>query len=197
MPWGITKESTLGSLKNKSIEVRKLFAEVANKSLSEGKDEDEAIFAGLASVSALERKNSRELKKQQQEALSKANHVPEHIRLLQEAQELKKARQLQLEVQEEAELKEKVLKFVDSEKLHSISEMHFDNSGRLVIEYPDGSTVKTTNAVPEEVINKYISVAIPPIQKALEPVTVLNGSTPEIVFLSNGDIVMHEVILEE
>ncbi len=54
MPW--SKDKTLPSLKNKSDEIRVLFAEVANKVLSETQDEEKVIQAGLSAVSRKEGK---------------------------------------------------------------------------------------------------------------------------------------------
>lgn len=50
MPWGVTKDKMLDSLKNKSLEARKIFAEVANAALSDGKSEEYAIRAGLEAI---------------------------------------------------------------------------------------------------------------------------------------------------
>lgn len=54
MPW--SKDKTLPSLKNKSDEIKALFAGVANKVLSETQDEEKAIQAGLSAVSKKEGK---------------------------------------------------------------------------------------------------------------------------------------------
>lgn len=48
MPW--TASNTINSMKKKSLELRQLFAEVANAVLADGGSEEEAIQAGLSAV---------------------------------------------------------------------------------------------------------------------------------------------------
>ena len=53
MPWGIN--NSIPSLSNKPERFRKIFAEIANKTISDGKTEDDAVFAGLSAVSQAEK----------------------------------------------------------------------------------------------------------------------------------------------
>lgn len=201
MPWTASTGGTLPSLKNKSIEVRKIFADVANESLSEGRTEDEAITAGLSAVASHERKKSSNIKKSIVAEREKANNVPLHLQILKIAKEQKIKEQEELAEKQLQEFKDKVQKFTSQTPV--IKEMFFDKDGKLVVKYSDGQTVKSKNAIPDEVINQYISVAIqeggtsaPVVKTALVPVTVMKETGPEIVFDNEGNVVMHEVTWE-
>lgn len=201
MPWTASTGGTLPSLKNKSIEVRKIFADVANESLSEGRTEDEAITAGLSAVANHERKKSSNIKKSIVTEREKANNVPLHLQILKIAKEQKIKEQEELAEKQLQEFKDKVQKFTSQTPV--IKEMFFDKDGKLVVKYSDGQTVKSKNAIPDEVINQYISVAIqeggtsaPVVKTALVPVTVMKETGPEIVFDNEGNVVMHEVTWE-
>ena len=87
MPWSLS--NLPNSVKNKSKELKEIFIEVSNRSLSEGKDDEASLFAGLAAVSNAERKKAKEIKKQVLEDKARASYVPEHLRLIQEAKALK------------------------------------------------------------------------------------------------------------
>lgn len=202
MPWSATREGTLESLKDKSLEVRQLFAKVANESLSNGKSEQESIRAGLAAVANLEHSKKKiakaALDEQKRLVEEKKNNYkpPSHLSAIFEAIELKK----QQREQEELEFNLKVNKAVEEAipSTQDIKEMYFDIDGKLVIAFTSGDRLKTKNAVPEEVINKYISVAVNPVQKSLEPMTILNASgDPEIVFGSDGEIYTTVITIEE
>jgi uncharacterized protein YdaT len=110
MPWSLS--NLPNSVKNKSKELKEIFIEVSNRSLSEGKDDEASLFAGLAAVSNAERKKAKEIKKQQLEDKLKASYVPEHLRLIQEAKALKEIQKKQEEEQQELVFKEKIKSIV-------------------------------------------------------------------------------------
>jgi len=156
MTWGYTKDTTIDTLKNKSIEARKLFSEIANKALADGKDEESAIFAGTSAVAMLERQKAREIKKaaQEQKELELNTPVPFHLQAIKEAAELKKQQVIQEEIQANQEFVEKVTSVVkENQPTIEISSVYFDNDGKLVLNFSDGRKVKSSNSVPEQLVN--------------------------------------------
>jgi hypothetical protein len=72
MQW--SADNTIPAIQTKSLELRQLFAKVANASLDKGFSKEEAIFAGLGAVKIHERKNAP--------AKAKAPKVPSHVESL-------------------------------------------------------------------------------------------------------------------
>lgn len=184
MPWTATKEGTLPSLKNKSIEYRKVFAKVANEALDKGMSEEEAIVAGLSAANSHERKKSSEIKKQLIAEREKANYVPSHIQLIKDAAIAKKQMQLDAIAESERLLTEKI-KSVVSNDSSFIEDMRFDSDGKLVVKLKDGSSIKTANSAPSDVINKYVSVSVTEQIAAISDVQELN---PVYSYNTNGDV---------
>jgi len=133
MPW--TADNTIDSIKNKSLAVRKLFAEVANTALDKGRTEEEAIYAGLAAVRNKERKST--VKK------AIAEPVPLHLKALLEAKK-------QQEIQKDAfgnSYSESITEIqkgrLPSGTQRSIIDAQFDDSGRLVLTFDTGEVITT------------------------------------------------------
>lgn len=140
MPWTSSKEGTLPSLKNKSLEYREIFARVANAALDKGQTEEEAIQAGLAAAAANERRKARSVQKE------KAVEVPAHLRAIFEAEP---------NIQKEIEKAEKTSKDIVSAK--------WDNKGRLTLTFSDGSRIVTDPVPVSENIEQHIGISVNPV----------------------------------
>jgi hypothetical protein len=143
MPW--SKDKTLPSLKNKSDEIKVLFAEVANKVLSETQDEEKAIEAGLSSVS----------KKEGKVRVKKSSNTPEiplHLQMILRLKESKDQERLQealespLETLSEEDSTqgtvtvEKALEAVVDDPIVSLD---WDKYNRLVLRFKSGKEIKS------------------------------------------------------
>jgi hypothetical protein len=193
MPFTATKEGILPSLKNKSLEIRQAFAKAANAALSSGKTEDEAIFAGMQVVSQIERKKDQEIKKERQAEAAKP--PPWHLQAIQESAEIKKQQRIQEEFQANAEFREKVAKAISEGSLIPQQDtpdciIDIQPQGEYCqLIYSSGKRKKVKLA--DINIEQHASIGM--IQKYFEPVTAFNNGEPEIVFTSDGEIVMQEV----
>lgn len=194
MPWSASKEGTLPSLKNKSLEARQLFAEVANKAMAGGKGEEYSIRAGLAAVSNLEHKKKKlakaalEEQKQSRIQAEESYVAPSHLSALIEAANIKKQKELLAIAEQNAAdeaFKNDVINTVTNLLGDSIVDMKVQGEDALLVKR-NGKKVKRKLAD----YNVEQRTVIAPAQLQYEPVTMLNGTEPEIVFLSNGDIVM-------
>lgn len=145
MPW--TASNTINSMKKKSLELRELFAEVANAVLADGGTESEAVEAGLAAVSKKEGK----VRVKKAVEPKPAPSIPPHLAAIlalkakqSEQQTLSKAVKAttkQLETISE-EFDTKVL-FKQNNRLEPDSErslvgVEWDKEARLVLKFDDG-----------------------------------------------------------
>jgi hypothetical protein len=143
MPW--SKDKTLPSLKNKSDEIKVLFAEVANKVLSETQDEEKAIEAGLSSVS----------KKEGKVRVKKSTNTPEiplHLQMIlrlkesKDQERLSQALESPLETLSEEDSTqgsltvEKALEGVVDDPIVSLD---WDKYNRLVLRFKSGKEIKS------------------------------------------------------
>lgn len=187
MTWGYSKEETTDSLKHKSYAVRKAFADAANATLNRGLDIEAAEFAGYAAVSRLERKQSEE-SQTALDLIKKQNKPPAHLAAVLEAARVKQAELTKQAIQEQQPLPE----------FKQITSIDFNKQGYLVVVFDDGSTITTKHKVIEQIdISQYVSLAPTVRQKVFEPVTVYNNGDPQIVFTSDGDIVMTQMQAED
>lgn len=163
MPW--TASNTINSMKKKSLELRELFAEVANAVLADGGTESEAVEAGLAAVS---KKEGKVRVKKAVEAKPEPS-IPPHLAAIlalkakqseqQEISKAVKATTKQLETISE-EFDTKVL-FKQKNRLEPDSErslvgVEWDREARLVLKFDDGEKLVSepvpVNAVSSSVI---------------------------------------------
>lgn len=135
MPWTSSKEGTLPSLKNKSLEYREIFARVANAALNKGQTESEAISAGLAAASANERRKAKAVEK------VKAPEIPSHLKAILEAKP---------KIQEQIEKAEKLTR--------DLVNIQWDNRGRLILTFSDKSQLITDPVPVSENIEQYITI---------------------------------------
>jgi hypothetical protein len=143
MPW--SKDKTLPSLKNKSDEIKVLFAEVANKVLSETQDEEKAIEAGLSSVS----------KKEGKVRVKKSSNTPEiplHLQMILKLKESKDQERLQEALESPLEtLSEEdstqgtmtVEKALEGSIDDPIVSLDWDKYNRLVLKFKSGKEIKS------------------------------------------------------
>jgi hypothetical protein len=143
MPW--SKDKTLPSLKNKSDEIKALFAEVANKVLSETQDEEKAIQAGLSAVS----------KKEGKVRVKKSTTIPEiplHLQAILRLKESKDQERLQealespLETFSEEDSTQGSLtveKALEGSVDDPIVSLDFDKYNRLVLRFKSGKEIKS------------------------------------------------------
>jgi hypothetical protein len=143
MPW--SKDKTLPSLKNKSDEIKVLFAEVANKVLSKTQDEEKAIEAGLSSVS----------KKEGKVRVKKSINTPEgplHLQMILRLKESKDQERLSQALESPLEtLSEEdstqgtvtVEKALETLVDDPILSLDWDKYNRLVLRFKSGKEIKS------------------------------------------------------
>ena len=159
MPWTSSKEGTLPSLKNKSLEARKIFAEVANAALAKGRSEEESIIAGLGAVNQYEKKN----KKTQTKSIKPP--VPSHLRAILEARKA-----VSTEVEEDQEIPLIHQAFLGKNALtpnqeRSLVSARWDEQGRLILQFDTGERI-ITEPVP---ITEYVRNQVYVSQESLIP----------------------------
>lgn len=140
MPWTSSKEGTLPSLKNKSLEYREIFAKVANAALDKGQTEEEAIQAGLAAASANERRKQRAIEK------VKVQETPLHLKALLEAK---------------PQIKNELIKAEKSSK--DLTSAVWDRNGRLILTFSDGSKLVTDPVPVSENIEQHVGISVNPV----------------------------------
>lgn len=164
-----------------------MFAKVANEALADGKSEEYAIRVGLSIVAQEENKKKKLAKaaldlQKKTKAEELANYKPPaHLAALLEAVELKKQQLLEQQQQE---------------PLVNLAQATVDCLVDITVQgeycnliYSSGKQKKIKLA--DFNIEQHVVVANP--QRYFEAVTAFNGIEPEIVFTSDGDIVMQEV----
>lgn len=147
MPW--TASNTINSMKKKSLELRELFAEVANAVLAESGSEEDAIQAGLAAVA---KKEGKVRVKKAVEA-KPAPSIPPHLaailalkakRQQTEEQEISKAvRATTAALETTSEEINTSILFKQRNRLEadpdrSLVAVEWDKEGRLVLKFDDG-----------------------------------------------------------
>lgn len=142
MPW--SARDTIDPVKNKSLALRQVFAEVANEALERGRTESEAVFAGLAAVSASEKKKAEERKETLK--VSKEQQ-PLHLKLVLDA--AKNKQELKTKAQQE------VQQITDTSRVVSA---RFNDSNQLILTFADGAKVISNPLDSTSVVENYISV---------------------------------------
>lgn len=138
-----TALSTVPSLAGKARELRELFAEVANSSLSEGRTEDEAIFKGLACVKQKEQLQVNKFIKPV---------IPAHLRAILDLKGIPQATRLA-----QGELEKAKVTLGSQEPQQSITSAVFNAKGQLVLKFSDGSSI-ITNPAPVTVVETSVVV---------------------------------------
>lgn len=166
MPWSIN--NTISSLNNKPEKLRKIFAEVANKAISEGKTEEDAIFAGLSAVSLAEKADRSANSKKE---VTKS--IPWHLQTVLQAKSV---------VEQQPEI------FIEKVEQSSkeIVSVEFDNQGRLVVLFSDGSKIISKGKGIVENIQQHISINTPQ-QSTIAP-SDIDGGSASSVFLQEQTI---------
>ena len=167
MPWDSNGANTHVLLKNKSIELRQLFALHANAALAKGRTTEESDYSGLSAVKLAERKQLELVKQNRPKAV-----VPEH---LQAVLDLLNKPQNALE-QPTSDLNTSGNTNVASDRLNvammlknalppdssrSLINADFDADGRLVLRFDTGETITTTEGNIREYIERIVTIATP------------------------------------
>jgi hypothetical protein len=163
LPWNSTKEGTLSSLQNKPIELRQLFAKVANEALKKGQSEEEAIYAGLAAVKIKE-KQKEKADKAQKALTEPTKAIPQHLQAvldLLNAPERPTTDDSTLGNTNVASVIKNALK-PDPDR--SLIAADFDSAGRLVLRFDTGETITTTEGNIREYIERIVTIATPSTQ---------------------------------
>lgn len=170
MPWDSNGANTHVLLKNKSIELRQLFAKHANAALTKGRTLEEASYSGLSAVKLAERKQQAILKQQKPKAV-----VPEH---LQAVLDLLKAPQEPLEsptsddstsgntnvASSRLNAAMMLKNALPADPNRSLIGADFDADGRLVLRFDTGETITTTEGNIREYIERIVTIATPSTQ---------------------------------
>lgn len=176
MPY--SKDKTIPAIAGKSDKVKEVFAEAANSALSKGQDEQSAVFAGLAAVKNYEKK--------QGVAKSIIGHHahPTHVLAISEA---RKAKELS-KVVETQEVVQDLPDFVVSVAVDSLS--------RIVATYDSGKKTTSKPVATDVTEIRNTIIANQPVQKYAEPLTSLVGGLPEIVFTTEGEVLMQLIEMD-
>lgn len=150
MPWSALRENLQDAVKDKSLELRKLFVKTANAILEETGNETKAIQAGIAAVLSEENKKKKLAKaaldlQKRNKADELANYKPPaHLAALIQAANLKKQAlldQQEVERKKLQEIKDSILLQVKSDTAKSIVDMQVQGEDVLLI-HKDGTKVK-------------------------------------------------------
>lgn len=149
MQW--SADNTIPAVQGKSLNLRELFAKVANASLAKGLSKEEAIFAGTNAVKIEERKN--------QPAKVKQPKLPSHVESLRSYtnpfEVVSKAVEQPLDVA-------------------TVKAAEFDAQGHLVILMSDGRRVVTKGKAVEQHIDQRIGVSVNPVFDHVQMNTTAN-----------------------
>lgn len=170
MPWDSNGANTHVLLKNKSIELRQLFAKHANAALTKGRTTEEASYSGLSAVKLAERKQAEVLKQQKPKAV-----VPEH---LQAVLDLLKNPQNASEqptsddstsgntnvASSRLDVSMMLKNALPADPNRSLIGADFDVQGRLVLRFDTGETITTTEGNIREYIERIVTIATPSTQ---------------------------------
>lgn len=164
MPWDSNGANTHVLLKNKSIELRQLFAKHANAALTKGRTLEEASYSGLSAVKLAERKQQELLKQQKPKAV-----VPEHLQavldLLKNPPEQPTSDDNTLGNTNVASSRlnaAMMLKIaLPADPNRSLIGADFDADGRLVLRFDTGETITTTEGNIREYIERIVTIATP------------------------------------
>lgn len=203
MPWTI--DNPPDAIKNKSNAAIQAGVDAANSCFTRGQDEESCIFAAIAAANNYERTHTVKKQRVQKEP-------PLHVKVLLDALEQRKSSQndvgqrksltegLKTPLDATTDSNEglgttEVVKALETRYIKSAD---FDKQDRLVINFSDGSKITTRSIDIKSYVEQYVSISQPQEsqQKALEPVSVFNSGSPEIVFTSTGEIITTEVLLE-
>lgn len=187
MPWTSSESGTLPSLKNKSLEVREIFAKVANDALERGLSEEEAITAGISAVSRHERKKlqvSKVLLEEQKKAIKeKVETVPLHLSVILEAANNK--RELEKQAKTPTDVRNEIINEVITLMGKTVVDMQVEGE-EVVLIYSNGKRVRRKLA--DYNIESKIYTAVQS-QLYIEPCSGINSNgEPELYFSSDGDV---------
>lgn len=198
MPWTASKDKLPEAVKDKSLELRSLFARVANAVLEETGNETKAIQAGIHAVITEENKKKKlakaALEEQKRKKLEEETNYkpPAHLAALLEAANIRKQQEV-LVVQEKEqqfqELEQDILQQVQEMLKDTVVDMKVQGEEVLLI-LRSGKKLKRKLA--DYNIDAKIITAVQN-QVYLEPCSGFNyDGEPEIFFSSEGDVMMLE-----
>lgn len=191
MPWTI--DNPPDAIKNKSNAAIQAGVDAANSCFTRGQDEESCIFAAIAAANNYERTHTVKKQRVQKEP-------PLHVKVLLDALEKRKSLteglKTPLEAQTDSNEGLGTTEVVKALETRYIKSADFDKQDRLVINFSDGSKITTRSIDIKSYVEQYVSIAPQPQKVALEPVSVFNSGSPEIVFTSTGEIITTEVLLE-
>jgi hypothetical protein len=146
MSWSALK--TTPSLEGKSRELRLLFAEVANASLTKGLSEDEATFAGLAAV---RQKEKSEVKKYVKPS------VPSHLQAILNARDAYEGTLTNLQDVLNAS---STLPLTEENNASNrgVAKAEFNSKGQLVLDLENGEKLITKGQALNEYIEQHVSI---------------------------------------
>ena len=154
-------DQTIDAVRNKSRELREIFAQAANASLSLGRTREEAIFAGLSAVKIAEKKKNEGKPKVKTSVKPSGSPTGASTRVFAGApntspfETTSKASENFLEGSRGIdEYERKFLKIIKSE---------FDPQGRLVLTYSDGTKVVSQNQAPADSISQSVTLHTNPV----------------------------------
>lgn len=167
MPWDSNGANTHVLLKNKSIELRQLFAKHANAALTKGRTTEEASYSGLSAVKLAERKQQELLKQQKPKAV-----VPEHLQavldLLKNPQNALGSPTSDDSTSGDTTIASSGLNAammlknaLPADPNRSLIGADFDADGRLVLRFDTGETITTTEGNIREYIERIVTIAAP------------------------------------
>jgi hypothetical protein len=169
MTWGITREETLPSLQNKSLEARKVFSRVANENLLKNGNKSDAEFAGLAAVSSYER-SQQKLNKAKQ---SVEVQIPQHLRAVFELVQKKALedtfQNVQENLQEQFTARQNTSgntnvammykNALEANPDRSLVHAEFNKNGQLVLVFNTGEKITTNESSIKEYVQQTIGIA--------------------------------------
>lgn len=135
MAWSAT--NTIPAMQGKSIQLRELFAKVANAALDKGQTEAEAIFSGSSAVKIQEKKNQPVKPK-----------IPAHLAAVRSMSG------------SPYEMTSKAASTMPvTEDINALVGAEFDNQGHLTLLFKDGRTIKTKEKAISNPVYQSVSVA--------------------------------------
>lgn len=176
MPW--TASNTINSLKKKPLEQRELFAEVANKVLSRGGSEEQAIQAGLSAVSKSQGKVRVKKESSAQADKKDQPSIPPHLAAILALKSKRQAEQAEQAIAPESptndsepfceqantQVLSKADNRLEADSERSLVAVEWDKQDRLVLRFDDG----------EELVSPPI-----PVTNTVRNSTIVVGSSSE------------------